>query len=201
MTRAVTIMLLGLTATACDREQRRFTDSPPRLDVARQSALQPGPTYITDTPGVARVPTGPTAVQFAVGEQPEARYDHNAWGTGEGKRLFTQMNCAGCHSNGGGGMGPALMDDMWLYGSDPESIYETIVGGRPNGMPSFRDRLTPQQVWQLVSYVRSMSGLTPKGSRPARSDHMMTRPAEQQTPNARPRVVRPPYAAPPPDTT
>jgi cytochrome c oxidase cbb3-type subunit III len=133
-----------------------------------------------------------------VREQPEGRYDHIAWATSEGKRLFTQMNCAGCHANGGGGMGPALMDDQWLYGSNPESIYETIVAGRPNGMPSFRDRLAPTQVWQLVAYVRSMSGLTPKGSRPARGDHMMTRPAEQQTPNATPRVVKPPYAAPSP---
>ena len=195
---SVRVALAALLLVACDREQRPFTDNPQRLTAPRQSALQPGPTMITDTAGVSKAPSGPTAVRYTVNEPPEGRYDHNAWGTNEGKRLYAQMNCAGCHSNGGGGMGPALMDDFWLYGSTPESIYESIVSGRPNGMPSWNDRLTPQQVWQLVSYVRSMSGLTPKGSRPARSDHMMTRPAEAQTPNARPRVIKPPYAAPAP---
>jgi cytochrome c oxidase cbb3-type subunit 3 len=128
----------------------------------------------------------------------EGRYDDNAWGANEGKRLFGQMNCSGCHSNGGGGIGPALMDDDWIYGSDPQTIYQTIVGGRPNGMPSYKDRVTPQQVWQLVSYVRSLSGLTPKGARPNRVDHMMVKPAESQTPNATPRIVSPSAAAPKP---
>ena len=38
--------------------------------------------------------------------------------TSQGKRLYTWYNCNGCHANGGGGMGPALMDDKWIYGSD-----------------------------------------------------------------------------------
>ncbi len=134
---------------------------------ARLSELQPGPTLVI--------------------QREEGVYDDNAWGTADGKRLFNWMNCSGCHANGGGGMGPALMDDVWIYGFEPEQIYKTIVEGRPNGMPSFRDRLTAQQVWQLVAYVRSLSGLTPKGARPGRDDHMMMKPAEAQTPNARPK--------------
>src|SRR5690242_18617526 len=35
----------------------------------------------------------------------------------EGKKLFSRYNCTGCHGNGGGGSGPALMDDRWFYGS------------------------------------------------------------------------------------
>jgi len=84
-------------------------------------------------------------------------------------------------------MGPALMDDKWLYGSRPQDIFTTIVEGRPNGMPSFRDRIPEQQVWQLVAYVRSLSSLTPKGARPGRNDHMSVKPAPMQTPHAKPK--------------
>ena len=43
----------------------------------------------------------------------------------EGQLLFEQMNCSGCHANGGGGMGPPLMDDEWIYGSQPNQIFAT----------------------------------------------------------------------------
>ena len=45
------------------------------------------------------------------------------------------MNCVGCHCHGGGGMGPALMDDQWRYGGRIDQIAATIAEGRPNGMP------------------------------------------------------------------
>jgi cytochrome c oxidase cbb3-type subunit 3 len=76
-------------------------------------------------------------------------------------------------------MGPALMDDEWIYGSAPEQIYTTIVEGRPNGMPSFAGRIPSYQVWQLVTYVRSLSGLTPSAGRSARVEHMMIYPGSQ----------------------
>jgi cytochrome c oxidase cbb3-type subunit 3 len=106
-------------------------------------------------------------------------YDHNAYALSEGQRLFNWMNCSGCHANGGGGMGPALMDDKWIYGSDPANIFATIVEGRPNGMPSFRGKLTDDQVWELVAYVRSLSGLTRRDAMPSRDDHMMVKPEQQ----------------------
>ena len=134
--------------------------------------LQPGPT-------VAREP----------GKGP---YDDNAAMTAEGQRLYSSMNCAGCHSAGGGGsIGPALTDDVWLYGSDPEQIFLTIAEGRPNGMPAWKYRLTTQQIWQLVSYVRSLSALTPKGARPSRSDDMYFTQPPSQTPRHSPKTSVP----------
>lgn len=73
-----------------------------------------------------------------------------------------------CHFHGGGGIGPPLMDDLWIYGSEPENIFATIVQSRPNGMPSFGGKIPEFQVWQLAAYVRSLSGLTPKDSRNGR---------------------------------
>jgi cytochrome c oxidase cbb3-type subunit 3 len=57
-------------------------------------------------------------------------------------------------------MGPALSDDRWRYGGSMQQIVATIMNGRPNGMPSFRNRITPDQAWQLASYVRSLSAQT-----------------------------------------
>jgi cytochrome c oxidase cbb3-type subunit 3 len=86
-----------------------------------------------------------------------AAYYNNADAVNTGKRLFQQYNCSGCHSNGGGGMGPDLLDDVWIYGGRLEQIHQTLVDGRPNGMPSWGGKVPDEQLWQLSAYVRSMS--------------------------------------------
>jgi cytochrome c oxidase cbb3-type subunit 3 len=166
---ATSMTLTCAAIVACEREERRLNEPPPKPPAifVAQVPLQPGPTLVTDTA--------------------EGPFDDNAYGTSQGQQLFETMNCSGCHSNGGGGMGPALMDDEWTYGSLPNQIFASIAEGRPNGMPTWKYKLTNQQIWQLVAYVRSLSGLTPKGARPAREDHMMVKPAPNQTPNAKPK--------------
>src|SRR5437764_7001810 len=53
----------------------------------------------------------------AMSETPRAAaFEGNAWHISQGQRLFAWMNCSGCHSHGGGGMGPPLRDDEWRYG-------------------------------------------------------------------------------------
>lgn len=76
-----------------------------------------------------------------------------------GKALFTgKLGCYGCHGQaGGGGMGPSLIDDTWVYGSDAATIHETLVNGRPNGMPKFGEAATDEELWQVVAFVRSLS--------------------------------------------
>lgn len=161
---------LVATTTACEREARRFREGPPTGTdysvVVEDRDLQPGGK--TPDPTIS------------------SPYEHNAYAISEGKRLFEQWNCAGCHSHGGGGMGPPLMDDEWIYGSEPENIVESIVEGRPNGMPSFRGRIPNQQLWQIAAYVRSMSGLLPKDVTNARADHMQYKRQEQTQKSGRP---------------
>jgi cytochrome c oxidase cbb3-type subunit III len=99
-------------------------------------------------------------------------YQGNAYGMAEGKRLFVWFNCTGCHANGGGAIGPALMDARWRYGAEPQELYTSIVAGRPNGMPGFRGKIPDHQVWQLVAYVRSLAGLAPMDAAPSRNDNM-----------------------------
>jgi len=74
-----------------------------------------------------------------------------------GRQMYVAFNCVGCHFNGGGGMGPPLMDDQWIYGGSVENIAASIIQGRPNGMPSFRAIVIGNSVWPLAAYVHSLS--------------------------------------------
>lgn len=86
-------------------------------------------------------------------------FEGNVHAVAEGKRLYEWMNCAGCHGAiGGGGIGPPLKDRDWIYGAAPANVYQSILQGRPNGMPAFRDRLPEESVWKLVAFVRAMGG-------------------------------------------
>jgi cytochrome c oxidase cbb3-type subunit III len=163
-------LLLVLTLFACKREERNF------------QGLTSGGT-ITN-PKVREVEL--VAGGAALADSGPGPYEENAYAVSQGKTLYNQYNCTGCHFQGGGGIGPALMDADWIYGSRPENIYETIAEGRPNGMPSFGGKIVPDQIWQIVAYVRSMSGLLRKDVAPGRNDDMQVRPQEQSTEKAKP---------------
>ncbi len=81
------------------------------------------------------------------------------------KPIFNE-NCANCHGDSGKGDGPdAMMYDPAPSDltdashmnklSDGEIYYQITQGRKP--MPSFRNKLTEEQRWQLVILVRSFS--------------------------------------------
>ena len=75
-----------------------------------------------------------------------------------GMQDFIAFNCVGCHAaNGGGGMGPSLSDDKWIYGSSPSNVFLTIFQGRPNGMPAWGQTLPTKTIWDLVAYVEGLA--------------------------------------------
>jgi cytochrome c oxidase cbb3-type subunit III len=113
-----------------------------------------------------------SAYARVVKASPNNPYEGNAYAISQGQKLFEQYNCAGCHFHGGGGIGPALMDDEWIYGSTPAKVYASITEGRPNGMPSFGGRIPADQVWKLVAYVRSLNNLEPPAAISPRADEM-----------------------------
>ncbi|MEA2734382.1 MAG: cytochrome c oxidase cbb3-type subunit [Humisphaera sp.] len=174
---ACLLILASLTLVAsCKREERTFRVEPPYVS---------GVEKISVTNLFAG---GAPATQAATSNE----YEENAYALTVGKRLFGFMNCNGCHANGGGGMGPALMDDKWIYGDQPGQVFASIIQGRPNGMPSFATKLPDHQAWQLAAYVRSMSGLVKSDAAPGRSDHMQSRKAENSTEPESPKQSRPP---------
>ena len=150
-------LFIGLIAfsIACEREERGFRVKTP--DSNRIAAKQ-----VTSLHAGLNPPPAPE----------KNDYEDNAFALNQGKQLFDQMNCSGCHAHGGGAIGPPLMDDKWIYGSQPEQIFSTILEGRPNGMPSFNGKLPDYQIWQLAAYVRSLSGQTPKNASPGRNDDL-----------------------------
>jgi cytochrome c oxidase cbb3-type subunit 3 len=160
----------ALLLSACKREERTLRTPPSgsaTLNAVQVSGVNPGANPV------------PTPI-------PPSIYQESAYTVAEGQKLYEQYNCVGCHAHGGGGMGPPLMDDYWIYGSEPGNIFATIMQGRPNGMPSFRNRIPEYQVWEIAAYVRSLSGLLPKDVAPNRTDEMDVKPAESSTPRQTP---------------
>ena len=104
------------------------------------------------------------------------RFEGNKLAIADGQQLFNQMNCTGCHFNGGGGMGPALMSGHWRYGGRIEQIYESIAQGRPNGMPSWQFVLGPTQMWDLAAYVKSLSVPAPSSASPTAAPETSVKP-------------------------
>jgi cytochrome c oxidase cbb3-type subunit 3 len=157
------VLLALLACASCHDEARRLHEQPQASLLPWANApvsTSPGPLFVQASLNTDHLPAHELA----------QIYTKNPWAVSEGQTLFRWYNCAGCHARGGGGMGPPLMDQQWLYGASLEQIFVTIAAGRPNGMPAYGARATASQIWQLVSYVRSLSGGVPKSMQSPRAD-------------------------------
>jgi len=141
--------------------------------------LEPSPMTTREIPAKPMISV--EAGGRAQNANPAFSYDNNAYAMAQGQQLYTDFNCVGCHANGGGDIGPPLLDDKWIYGSKPDQIYASIMQGRPNGMPAFGERLSDSQGWQLVAYVRSLGGLASHNAAPGRDNHMKSAPPPNTT--------------------
>lgn len=84
----------------------------------------------------------------------------------EGKRLYGATDCALCHGKEGDGKGVEAKDinmnthdwrkpESLVHLTDGELSYLILKGkGR---MPAYEGRETPDQVWQIVNYLRSLA--------------------------------------------
>jgi cytochrome c oxidase cbb3-type subunit 3 len=92
----------------------------------------------------------------------------------EGGRAAFKVHCVQCHGSGAAGSKgyPNLNDDDWLWGGDLKAIEYSIMHGirnpdhdetRVSQMPAFgRDgMLTPAQIGDIASYVRTVSRQQP----------------------------------------
>lgn len=161
MRRIATYAICLIALTSCQREKRNVRPTPGSIVVfrnaANESTLQPG------------------------GPQPEETVGNPSYGNAndisEGQRLYSWYNCSGCHANGGGGIGPPLIKERWIYGGEPANLFDTIVKGRPNGMPTWGGKIPEYQIWQLVAYVRSMNNKQPQAATAVRADIIQKDPA------------------------
>lgn len=83
----------------------------------------------------------------------------------EGRRnaghvVYTEK-CASCHAPDGGGMiGPNLTDKFWIHGKGSLVDLMQVVGeGVPEkGMPPWRPLLKPEELQNVVAFVKSLQG-------------------------------------------
>jgi cytochrome c oxidase cbb3-type subunit 3 len=165
------LIWISLLIISCEREKRDVhsaSKSDEQVQIA-QSSVAPG----QDKP------------QTHVNEQGE-RYEKNAYHLSQGKKYYAWFNCTGCHANGGGDIGPALMDDKWIYGGSIDNIVQSIREGRPNGMPSFRGKIPDDQIWEIAAFVRSMQRSVPQDAAPQREDDLTSHPGENRLPQTTP---------------
>ena len=91
-----------------------------------------------------------------------------------GKKLYTDLNCAGCHGDEGDGNGvlaPELLDSNGLLikpadlrlgqfkgGNEPKDIWMRVYAGLDGTpMPSFGRNSTGDEIWAVVEYVIKFS--------------------------------------------
>jgi len=97
-----------------------------------------------------------------------------------GGQMFTKT-CATCHGPKGAGDGPQVKDMKNEYGrptrprdlargvfkggGEPERLYVRIANGMPgSAMPGSKATLKPDEIWDLVYFVRSLSEADPQGT-------------------------------------
>lgn len=90
----------------------------------------------------------------------------DASGIADGATIY-KSNCAACHGNAGeGNVGPNLTDKFWLHGGDMTSIYKTVKVGWPaKGMKSWEAELSPVQMKNVASYIKSLAGTNPANAK------------------------------------
>ena len=83
-----------------------------------------------------------------------------------GQVIFTQR-CAPCHGDHAqGNVGPNLTDDYWLHGSKITDIFKTIkYGVLAKGMPTWEKQLSPRQMADVASFVKSIHNTHPAGAK------------------------------------
>jgi mono/diheme cytochrome c family protein len=102
----------------------------------------------------------------------------------QGHKIFMSAGCNGCHGGtGGGGMGPPLTNEIWVYGSDDDTLFrlialgsdglkaqgfnrkgsENVVGPMP---PHGKIVKSSEDLWKIIAWIRSInpsSGKTAAG--------------------------------------
>jgi mono/diheme cytochrome c family protein len=120
------------------------------------ACAQPEPDASSAPPSVRNeriVSAGGIAPAAATPRNPFARDSASA---AEGARIFSAMNCDGCHGGGAvGAVGPSLVDGRWRYGGTDGEVFESIFYGRPRGMPAYGGVLPPAAIWKVLAYLES----------------------------------------------
>ncbi len=53
-------------------------------------------------------------------------------------------------------VGPSLVDPYWKYGHADAELFQTVMEGRPLGMPPWGPQLGSEKVWKVLAYVETL---------------------------------------------
>jgi len=88
-----------------------------------------------------------------------------------GKDLYI-LNCVACHGKGGEGtVGPNLTDDYWLHGASIQDLFKTLkYGWVEKGMKAWKEDLSPMQMAQIASFIKTLKGTNPPNPKAPQGD-------------------------------
>jgi cytochrome c oxidase cbb3-type subunit 3 len=88
-----------------------------------------------------------------------------------GKDLYI-ANCVACHGKGGeGSVGPNLTDDYWLHGGSIQDLFKTLkYGWVEKGMKAWKEDLSPMQMAQIASFIKTLKGTNPPNPKAPQGD-------------------------------
>lgn len=76
-----------------------------------------------------------------------------------GSQLYSK-NCRVCHGNEGSGWGsrkgPSLKRSEFTYGRNREAVMQSIIKGRPKGMPAYGTFFNQEELNALALYILSL---------------------------------------------
>jgi mono/diheme cytochrome c family protein len=150
-----TLFLVLVLAAGCLWAQEKKETPPPAGAATTQEPAAPHPAAISAEAKARKNPVKFTEVSVS-----------------RGKKIFTTQ-CALCHGDKGDGKGE-LAADMKLNVPDftkPDTLKErtdgeifAIIGAGKDPMPSQAGRMTDERRWNLVNYLRAVSGKVPEKS-------------------------------------
>ncbi len=87
-------------------------------------------------------------------------YIGNAQAIADGGKLFSGVGCPGCHGGGGGGgICPPLIDGVWIYGGDADTLFRLISLGSVDLQKQGYSRMAIESV---VAPMPSFGSIIPK---------------------------------------
>jgi mono/diheme cytochrome c family protein len=183
------LILAGVLLAACGKSEPEVaTEATPAAqapaNTSPAAAAAPSPGEQAAARGVAPdsaapAPSGPPTPipQIAAIEATPARID-------AGKKLYFSAGCNACHGGtGGGGMCPALTNDVWVYGADESTLHALLKEGSAamqgtHGlkrvgvekvvglMPPFGSVLTDEEINDVIAYIHSIHPTMGKAAEP-----------------------------------
>lgn len=113
-------------------------------------------------------------VQSTAKGQLKNPYTGDADAIKEGRTMFLSYSCNGCHGGtGGGGMGPPVNNEVWVYGSDDDTLFRLVTLGSDElqkqgyfrkGMETVVAPMPPvgqlvdsdEHLWKIIAFIRSV---------------------------------------------